>query len=93
MRSINALLSSLTIKLSNLNDSNNFRKMGVTFTISLILLSMVSASDLAGAQLISSQDHSNVLIDTSKIHDKTINPKTECNEPIGIREVSSRQHR
>jgi hypothetical protein len=89
MGSINGLLSLLTIKLSNLKDSNNIRKASVTFTISLIVLSMVSASDLAGAQLMSSQDDSSVLTDTSIIHDKTSNPKTECNEPIDIKDASS----
>jgi hypothetical protein len=80
MRSVNGLLSLLEIKLLNLKDSNNARKASVTFTISLILLSMISASDLAGAQLMSSQDNSKVLRDTSK---------TECNEPIDIKDVSS----
>ena len=89
MRSINGLLSLLTIKLSNLKDSNNTRNASVTFTISLILLSMISVSDLAGAQLMSSQADSGVLREASRSHDKIINPITECNEPIDIKNVSS----
>jgi hypothetical protein len=89
MRSINGVLSLLTIKLSNLNNSNNTRKASVTFTISLILLSMISVSDLAGAQLVSSQDDLSRSRDTSSTHDKTINPETECNEPIDIKYASS----
>ena len=87
MRSINGLLSLLEIKLLNLKNSNNTRVATVTFTMSLILLSLISASDLAGAQLKSSQ--AIVLSDTPITHDKTLEPQTKCNEPIDIRNVSS----
>ena len=89
MESINELLSLFVIKLSNLRDSNNIRKAGVSFTVFLILLSMISVSDLVGAQLMSQQDNLGVSGVTSKTHDKTIYPKTECNEPIDIKNVSS----
>jgi hypothetical protein len=89
MRSINGLLSLLEIKLSNVKNSNNTRNVSVTFAISMILLSMISVSDLAGAPLISSQDDTSVLGDTSITHDNAFNPKAECNEPIGIKNVSS----
>ncbi|MGH9978065.1 MAG: discoidin domain-containing protein [Nitrososphaeraceae archaeon] len=89
MRSINGLLSLLTIRLPNLIDSNNTRKASVTFIISLIILSMISVSDLAGAQLVSSQADSSVLRDASRTHDKTITPITDCNEPIDINNASS----
>jgi hypothetical protein len=84
MISINGLLSLLEIKLSNVKNSNNIRNVSVTFAISMILLSMISVSDLAGAPLISSQDD-----DTSITHDNKFNPKAECNEPIDIKNVSS----
>jgi len=87
MRSINGLLSLLEIKLLNLKNSNNTRVATFTFTMSLILLSLISASDLAGAQLMSSQ--AIVLSDTPITHDKTFEPKTKCNEPIDIKNVSS----
>jgi hypothetical protein len=89
MESINELLSLFVIKLSNLRDSNNIRKASVSFTVFLILLSMISVSDLVGAQLMSQQDNLGVSGVTSKTHDKTIYPKTECNEPIDIKTVSS----
>ena len=89
MRSINGLLSLLTIRLSNLIDSNYTRKASVTFIISLILLSMISVSDLAGTQLVSSQADSSVLGDPSRTHNNTINPITDCNEPIDINNASS----
>ncbi|MGB7633937.1 MAG: discoidin domain-containing protein, partial [Nitrososphaeraceae archaeon] len=89
MESINELLSLFVIKLSNLRDSNNIRKASVSFTVFLILLSMISVSDLVGAQLMSQQDNLGVSGVTSKTHDKTIYPKTECNEPIDIKNVSS----
>ncbi|HET6640680.1 MAG TPA: discoidin domain-containing protein, partial [Nitrososphaeraceae archaeon] len=89
MRSINGLLSLLTIRLSNLIDSNYTRKASVTFIISLILLSMISVSDLAGAQLVSSQADSSALRDASRPLGKAINPITGCNEPIDISNASS----
>jgi Bacterial Ig domain/F5/8 type C domain len=89
MRSINGLLSLLTIRLSNLIDSNYTRKASVTFIISLILLSMISVSDLAGAQLVSSQADSSALRDASRPLGKAINPITDCNEPIDISNASS----
>ena len=89
MRSINGVLSLLSIRLSNLIDSNYTRKASVTFIISLILLSMISVSDLAGAQLGSSQADSNALRDASRPLGKAINPITDCNEPIDISNASS----
>ena len=89
MRSINGLLSLLEIKLSNMKNSNNTRNVSVTFAISMIILSMISISDLAAAPLISSQDDMSVLSDTSRTHDNKFNPKAECNEPIDIKNVSS----
>src|SRR5919106_3698943 len=89
MRSINGVLSLLSIRLSNLVDSNYTRKASVTFIISLILLSMISVSDLAGAQLGSSQADSNALRDASRPLGKAINPITDCNEPIDISNASS----
>lgn len=89
MRSINGLLSLLEIKLSNMKNSNNTRNVSVTFAISMIILSMISVSDLAAAPLISSQDDTSVLSDTSRTHDNKFNPKAECNEPIDIKNVSS----
>ena len=50
---------------------------------------MISVSDLAGAQLVSSQDDSSTVTDTPRTNNNTINPKTECNEPIEINNVSS----
>ena len=50
---------------------------------------MISVSDLVGAQVMSQQDNLGVSGVTSKTHDKTIYPKTECNEPINIKNVSS----
>ena len=89
MRSINGLLSLLEIKVSNMKNSNNTRNVSVTFAISMIILSMISVSDLAAAPLISSQDDTSVLSDTSRTHDNKFNPKAECNEPIDIKNVSS----
>jgi hypothetical protein len=89
MRSINGLLSLLTIRLSNLIDSNYTRKASVTVIISLILLSMISVSGLAGAQLISSQADSSALRDASRPLGKAIDPITDCNEPIDISNASS----
>ncbi len=89
MRSINGLLSLLTIRLSNLIDSNYTRKASVSFIISLILLSMISVSDLAVAQLVSSQADSNALRDTSRPLGNAINPITDCKEPIDISNASS----
>jgi hypothetical protein len=89
MRSINGLLSLLEIKLSNMKNSNNTRNVSVTFVISMIILSMISVSDLAAAPLISSQDDTTVLGDTPRTHDNKFNPKAECNEPIDIKNVSS----
>jgi F5/8 type C domain/Bacterial Ig domain len=89
MRSISGFLSLLTIRLSNLIDSNYTGKASVTFIISLILLSMISVSDLAGAQLVSSQADSSLLRDASRPIGKAINPLTDCNEPIDINNASS----
>src|SRR5918995_1015351 len=89
MRSISGLLSLIAIKFSNLKVSNSSRNASVIFTVSLILLSMISVSDLAGAQLVSSQDDSSTVTDTPRTNNNTINPKTECNEPIEINNVSS----
>src|ERR687892_267914 len=89
MRSISGLLSLIAIKFSNLKVSNSSRNASVIFTVSLILLSMISVSDLAGAQLVSSQDNSSTVTDTPRTNNNTINPKTECNEPIEINNVSS----
>jgi hypothetical protein len=89
MKSINGLLSLLMIKLSNMKDSNNIRKASVSFTVFLILLSMISMSGLAGAQSMSHQGNLSISGDTSKVQDKTSNPKTECNDPIDIKNVSS----
>src|SRR5687768_17450355 len=89
MKSINGLLSLLMIKLSNMKDSNNVRKASVSFTVFLILLSMISMSGLAGAQSMSHHGNLSVSGDTSKVQDKTSNPKTECNDPIDIKNVSS----
>ena len=50
---------------------------------------MISVSDLAGAQLVSSQDDSSTVTDTPRTNNNTINPKTECNEPIEINNISS----
>jgi hypothetical protein len=72
-----------------MKNSTNTRNVSVTFAISMILLSMISVSDLAGAPLISSQDDTRVLGDTSITHDNKFNPKAECNEPIDIKSVSS----
>ncbi|MGI0043893.1 MAG: discoidin domain-containing protein, partial [Nitrososphaeraceae archaeon] len=89
MKSINGLLSLVMIKLSNMKDSNNVRKASVSFTVFLILLSMISMSGLAGAQSMSHHGNLSVSGDTSKVQDKTSNPKTECNDPIDIKNVSS----
>src|ERR671911_576878 len=89
MRSISGLLSLIAIKFSNLKVSNSSRNASVIFMVSLILLSMISVSDLAGAQLVSSQDDSSTVTDTPRTNNNTINPKTECNEPIEINNVSS----
>src|ERR687897_238238 len=89
MRSISGLLSLIAIKFSNLKVSNSSRNASVIFTVSLILLSMISVSDLAGAQLVSSQDDSSTVTDTPRTNNNTINPKTECNEPIEINNISS----
>jgi F5/8 type C domain/Bacterial Ig domain len=89
MKSINGLLSLLMIKLSNMKDSNNIRKASVSFTVFLILLSMISMSGLAGAQSMSHQGNLSISGDTSQVQDKTSNPKTECNDPIDIKNVSS----
>ena len=50
---------------------------------------MISVSDLAGAQPISSQGDSSMVKDTPRTDNRTINPETECNEPIEINNVSS----
>ena len=89
MKSIIGLLSLLMIKPSNLRYSNDIRKASVTFTAFLILLSMISMPGLAGAQSMSHQGNLSVSGDTSKVQDKTSNPKTECNDPIDIKNVSS----
>src|ERR671911_14440 len=89
MRSISGLLSLIAIKFSNLKVSNSSRNASVIFMVSLILLSMISVSDLAGAQLVSSQDDSSTVTDTPRTNNNTINPKTECNEPIEINNISS----
>src|ERR687892_219373 len=89
MRSISGLLSLIAIKFSNLKVSNSSRNASVIFMVSLILLSMISVSDLAGAQLVSSQDDSSTVTDTPRTDNNTINPKTGCNEPIEINNVSS----
>ncbi|HZD35062.1 MAG TPA: discoidin domain-containing protein [Nitrososphaeraceae archaeon] len=86
MRSTNGLLSNL---ISNMRDSNNTRKVGITFTISLVLLSVISVSDLTSAQLISSQDAPRMLGEIPRTNDKIFNPKTECSEPIDVKNVSS----
>ncbi|HZA43472.1 MAG TPA: discoidin domain-containing protein, partial [Nitrososphaeraceae archaeon] len=83
------MLSLIAIKFSNLKVSNSSRNASVIFMVSLILLSMISVSDLAGAQLVSSQDDSSTVTDTPRTNNNTINPKTECNEPIEINNVSS----
>src|SRR5919106_382637 len=89
MRSISGLLSLIAIKFSNLKVSNSSRNASVIFMVSLVLLSMISVSDLAGAQLVSSQDDSSTVTDTPRTNNNTINPKIECNEPIEINNVSS----
>jgi len=89
MKSIIGLLSLLMIKPSNLGYSNDIRKASVTFTAFLILLSMISMPGLASAQSMSHQGTLSVSGDTSKVQDKTSNPKTECNDPIDIKNVSS----
>jgi hypothetical protein len=72
-----------------MKNSNNTRNVSVTFAISMIILSMISVSDLAAAPLISSQDDTSVLSDVPRTHDNKFNPKAECNEPIDIKNVSS----
>ncbi|MGC1135774.1 MAG: discoidin domain-containing protein [Nitrososphaeraceae archaeon] len=89
MKSIIGLLSLLMIKPSNLRYSNDIRKASVTFTAFLILLAMISMPGLASAQSMSHQGTLSVSGDTSKVQDKTSNPKTECNDPIDIKNVSS----
>jgi hypothetical protein len=86
MRHINDLLVSL---LSNVWISNNTRKVSITFAISLIFLSFISGFDLSGAQLMTSQDDQDKLRDASRIYEKPLNPKTECNSPIDVKNVSS----
>jgi F5/8 type C domain/Bacterial Ig domain len=89
MRSINGLLSLLEIKLSNLKNSNNTKNVSVTFAISMILLSIISVSDFAGAQLGSFQGNISVLGDTSMTNNNKFKPKAECNEPIDVKNVAS----
>jgi hypothetical protein len=72
-----------------MKNSNSTRNVSVTFAISMIILSMISVSDLAAAPLISSQDDTSVLSDVPRTHDNKFNPKAECNEPIDIKNVSS----
>jgi hypothetical protein len=89
MKSVHELLSLFMIKLSNQTRSKNYRKISVTFTMSLILLSLISLADLVHAQTIFQEPVLNGSRDIPNTHYGPDSSKILCNNPIEVRGVSS----
>jgi hypothetical protein len=77
------------IKLSNQMHSKNYKKISVSFTMSLILLSLISLADLVHAQTIFQEPVLNESGDISNSYYGPNSSKILCNDPIEVRGVSS----
>jgi hypothetical protein len=89
MKSVHELLSLLMIKLSHHMHSKNYRKISVLFTMSLILLSLISLADLVHAQMIFKEPTLNESRDISNAYYGPDSSKILCNDPIEVTSVSS----
>jgi hypothetical protein len=89
MKSVHELLSLSMIKLSNQMHSKNYKKISVSFTMSLILLSLISLADLVHAQTIFQEPVLNQSGDISNSYYGPDSSKILCNDPIEVKGVSS----